>query len=59
MLGDSWTRGTHEVSDVLVADRDSQQRAPRIRDSKIGTQFQKCESDPLVETETQKAGAPQ
>jgi|SRR5271154_6213469 len=44
---------------MIVADRDSKKSAARIRNSKVATQFQQCQSDPLVETETQKAGAAQ
>jgi len=59
MLGDSWPRSTHQVREVPVAERDSQKRATGISDSEVATQFQKRQSDALMETEAQEAGTAQ
>jgi hypothetical protein len=59
MLGDSWPRSAHEISEVRLADRDSQKCATGIRDPEVGTQFQKRKADTLVQTEAQEAGSSQ
>jgi len=59
MLGHSWPRSAHEIREVQVAERDSQKRATGISDSEVTTQFQKRQSDALMETEAQEAGAAQ
>lgn len=59
MLGHAGPRGTHQVREVLMAERDSQQRTAGIFDSEVGTQFQKRESYTFVKAQAEKAGAAQ
>jgi hypothetical protein len=59
MLGDSWPRGTHQIREMPLADRNSKERATRILDAEVGAQFQQRQSDPLMKTEAQEAGASQ
>ena len=59
MLSHTRPRRPHQVGYVLVAERDAQESAARLLDTKVGAQFQQCDRYSLVETEVQETRAAQ
>src|SRR5579872_1408031 len=59
MFGHSRPRSSHQVREMPMADRYSKERATGIFNSKVGTQFQQREADPLVQAEAQETRSSQ
>src|SRR5579863_7872472 len=59
MFGDSWPRSTHQVRQAALAQGHPEEGAARIRNPEVRTQFQQRQSDALMKTQTQEAGASQ
>ena|SRR5580692_710506 len=59
MLGNSWPRGAHQVTDVLVAEGHTEQRPARVLDSKVRAQFQQRDGYSFVQAKVQKTRAAQ
>src|SRR5580704_15706230 len=55
MFGHSRTRSADQTRDIAVAERDLEQRAARILDTKIRTQLQQRHPDALMKTHVRKA----
>jgi hypothetical protein len=56
VFSDSRPRSTDDAGDVLVAERNGQQRAAGIFDAEVVTQVEHRERDAFVEVEVEQAG---
>ena len=51
MLGNAWPGSSHDAGDVLVAERDLQQRSTRIFDAEVVTEIEHGHCDAIVKIE--------